>query len=140
VHKDNEKNNVTCERGEPSNDGVRHYRLRRNKYLPCLLKLHIDRGDTRATDMHQNHRCSTTLLLAPDQQLVGWLLGYAPRPRPNPKYSGFCGRQRSECRFCFFITDKGEDFVHLGFANFGWNRRIGQRFCRIGYPQRNRLR
>lgn len=134
MHKGTARNNVICERDVPSNDEVRRYRLPQSKYRSCLPKQHIDRSDTRAIDRHQTHRCSTTLLLVPDQPLVGWLPWFAPRLLPNPKYSGFCGRQRSERRFCFFITDEGENFVHLGLFDFRWDGCIRQCFCPICHP------
>jgi len=140
VRKDTEKSNVIYEQGERGNDGVRHCRLRQNTYPPCPLKFHICQSDTKAIDKHQSHHCSTVLLSALGQRPSVWLLGCVPRPPPNPKYIWFCGRQRSECRFCFFITDKSEDFVHFGFLDFRWHGRIGQRLCQICHPQRDGLR
>ena len=140
MRKETEKNNVIYERGEPGNAGVRHYQLQRNTSLLCPLKFHICQSDTKATGKHQIHHCSTVLLLALGQRHSGWLLGCVPRPPPSPKYIWFCGLQRSECRFCFFITDKSEDFIHFGFLDFLWDRCIGQGLCHICHPQGDGLR
>ena len=140
VHKDTWKNNVICERGEQGNDGVRHYRLRRNKYPPCLLKSHICQSDTKAIGRHQTHHCSTASLLALGQQHLELPLECVPKPPPSPKYIWFCGLRRSECRFCFFITDESEDLVHFSFFDFLWDGCIRQCLCHICHPQRDSLR
>ena len=134
AHKDNEKNNETYEQGEPNNGGVQHYQLQRSRYLPCPLKLHIDPSDTKATDKRQNHHCSTVSLSEPDQPQPVSLLECVPRLPPSPKYIWFRGLQQSECRFCFFIADECEDFIHFSFLDFLRNRSIRQGFCQICYP------
>ena len=139
-HKDTEKNNVICEQGEPDNDGVRRYRLRQNKYPPCPLKLHICQSDTKAIGRHQTHHYSTVSLSALGQQYPVLLLGCVPRPLLSPKYIWFFGLQRSECKFCFFVTDESEDFIHFSFFDFLWDRRIGQCLCHFHHPQRDGLR
>ena len=105
---------MICEQDEQGNDEVRHYRLRQNKYPPCLLKFHICQSDTKATDRRRTHHCSTVSLSEPGQRQPVSLLECVPRPLPSPKYIWFCGPQQSECRFCFFITDESKDFVHFG--------------------------
>jgi len=140
VRKDIEKNSVIYERGEQGNVGVRHYRLRQNKYQLCPLKFHICQSDTRAIGRHQTHRWSTVLLLVLDQRQLGLLLECVSRPLPSPKYIWFCGLQQSEYRFCFFIANESEDFIHFSFCNFLWNRRVRQRLCLIHHPQRDSLR
>ena len=126
---------MICERGEPDNDEVRRYRLRQNKYPSCPLKFHICQSDTKAIGRHQTHHCSIVLLSVLGQQHPVLLLGCVPRPLPSPKYICFCGLRWSECRFCFFITDKSKDFVHFRFLDFLWYRRIRQGFCYLGNPQ-----
>ena len=135
AHKDNEKNNVIYELGEPDNDVVQRYQLRPNRCPSCLLKLHICQSDTKAIDMHQNHHCNTTLLLALGQSLAELQSGCEPKPLPNPKCNGSFCLQLWECRFCFFITNKGEHFVHFCFFYFFWERCAGQGLSKICYPQ-----
>lgn len=140
ARKDTEKNSVICEQDEPDNDGVRHYRLQQNKYPPCPLKFHIGQSDAKAIGRHQTRHCSTVSLSALGQRHPVLLFGCVPRPLPSPKYIWFCGLQRSEYRFCFFVTDESEDFIHFGFFDFLWDGRIGQCLCHLRHPQRDGLR
>ena len=140
AHTGSAKNNATDERGEPGNDGVQHYQLRQNKYLPCLWKLHIYQSDTRATGRHQTHHCSIAWLSALGQRHSELLVGCVPRLLPSPKYIWFCDLRPSEYRFCFFITNESEDLIHFGFFDFLWDGRMRQCLCHIGDPQRDGLR
>ena len=133
----NEKSNGIDERDEPSNDGVQHYLLRLNMCQPCHLKLHTCQGDTKATDKHQTHHCNTTLPLALHRSFAEWLPGCVSTPLPSLKCNVFYGLRQSKCRFCFFIADKSEDFIHFRFCDFFWHRRIRQGFCYIRNPQGN---
>src|SRR5690606_42133678 len=102
----------------PDNVAIRHYRLLRRKCRPYLPRLHIYLGDTKDAHTHQSRRCNTISPWAPHPPVAEWLFGCVPRPPPSPIDSAFCGPQVSECRFCFFITDKGVQLVHFRFFHF----------------------
>lgn len=65
------------------------------------------------------------------------MLGYVPKRLPTLKCSAFCDLLPSECKFCFFIADKREDFIHLGSMHGARQRRSGRCFCMFSYPVGN---
>lgn len=60
--------------------------------------------------------------------------GYAPKRLPTLKCSAFYDLRPSECKFCFFIADKCENFIHLGSLHGAWHRRSWRCFCMFSYP------
>lgn len=115
MHRGIAKSNGICVLVEPDSGEVLRCRLPLNTYLLFPVKLHICRSDTTAIDRHQTHRCNTIWPSVLDPPPVEWPPAYEPKPRPNPKYNAFDDLLLSECRFCFFIANESEQFIHFSF-------------------------
>ena len=138
AHRDNAKSIETLLPGVPGSGATRHCRLPPNRYRSCLPKLHICPSDTTDGYRHRKHPSNTAWLWEPHRPTLGWPAECAPRPLCNPGNSAFAGLRWSGCRSCFFVADKGEQFIHLGVFDF-----LGYRHFRYPggaglHPQRNR--
>ena len=126
AHRDNARSSATTLPNEPSSGAARHYLLPPSKYPFCLQTLHICPGDTTSGHRPRMHPSNTASPWEPHRPSLEWLAECAPTPLCNPGNNAFAGLRSSGCRSCFFVADKGKQFIHLGSFDFLGYRRFWQ--------------
>ena len=120
----------------PNNGATQHYTLPQSKSLLFHRKLHTVQSDTKVADRLHRHHCETVWLWVLHLPLPVWLVGYDAKRSSNLKSNAFLDQQASRDRFCFFLADKGEQFIHFCCAHFVWHGRFWQTSRMCLDPQR----